>query len=165
VDRTQNFVIKLYVPADYQPRAELWFAEVSAQIQKQIPKARVEHIGASSIPGCLSKGDLDILVAVDHVEDHIASIEELGFRIKSESLRTPDLCPFEIINPERDIGIQLIRSGSEFEFFITFRDALREDPCLCARYNEIKMQAHTLPMDEYRAEKSKFIEEVLAAAR
>ncbi|WP_371317042.1 GrpB family protein [Aeromonas sp. sia0103] len=49
-----------------------------------LPKARVEHIGASSIPLAISKGDLDIFIGVesDELEAAVQLLTTLGFQEK-----------------------------------------------------------------------------------
>ncbi|CAM3485341.1 hypothetical protein PAMA111031_04255 [Paraphotobacterium marinum] len=40
------------------------FEKYKNKIQSILPKAKIEHIGSSSIPNAISKGDLDILIGV-----------------------------------------------------------------------------------------------------
>ena len=74
----------------YQPEALELFRAISAEVRVCLPNARIEHIGASSIPGAVSKGDLDIFVGVpgDEVEKAVRRLNGLGFREKTGTLRT-----------------------------------------------------------------------------
>jgi GrpB-like predicted nucleotidyltransferase (UPF0157 family) len=140
------------------------FEQIATVLRKELPEAAIEHIGSSSVEGLCSKGDLDILVAIDSEEFDLATnkIQGLGFNIKQETLRTDCLCPFESNDYEMDVGIQLIVNESEFEFFRTFRDALKANADLRNRYNELKFKCEGMNEHQYREIKSKFIEDVLA---
>ena len=57
--------MKFYPAEQYQAACNELFVRYGRDIKKLIPNARVEHVGASSIPFALSKGDLDIFVGVE----------------------------------------------------------------------------------------------------
>ena len=60
-------------PIRLRPESELRevvaaaFAEHRERIARRLPAAEIEHVGSTSIPGALTKGDLDLLVRVDVV--------------------------------------------------------------------------------------------------
>lgn len=62
-----------------------------------------------------------------------------------------------------DVALQVVAKGSEFEFFLHFRDALRADPDLVELYNRLKHQFAASGEVRYRAEKSHFITAVLTS--
>ncbi len=150
----------------YQPETLKLFRTVSADIRACLPHARIEHIGASSIPGAVSKGDLDIFVGVraDEIEKTIGLLHGLGFREKTGTLRTESLCMLETAKYDSDVAIQVVANGSRFEMFLVFRDRLRSDSGLLQRYNELKLDSIGLDEDSYRARKSAFIEKALLSA-
>lgn len=84
-----------------------------------MPDAKVEHVGASSIPGAISKGDLDICVAVSPglLESTIPRLNDLGFVEKQETLRTSALCMLESTKDD-DVAVQLVEQGTEYDFFV-----------------------------------------------
>jgi GrpB-like predicted nucleotidyltransferase (UPF0157 family) len=46
--------------------AEALFEAVTRELEPMLPaSATVLHVGATAVPGCLTKGDLDIVVRVD----------------------------------------------------------------------------------------------------
>lgn len=159
--------MKFLNPDQYQPEAQKLFLELKIQILKHLPFARLEHIGSSSFDNCISKGDLDIFVGVSREKflTSILAIETLGFNIKEGSLRNNELCPFESLNYKRDVGIQLVVNGSQFEDFLVFRDQIQAHPHLLAAYNKLKYESTGLESDEYRKIKSVFIEKILADKR
>jgi len=71
-------------PAAYQPHCLVRFNYFEEELKKLLPEARVEHIGASSITGAISKGDLDIFIGVEHpeLEESVQSLLILGFTEK-----------------------------------------------------------------------------------
>ncbi|VAW34987.1 FIG01203186: hypothetical protein, partial [hydrothermal vent metagenome] len=155
-------IMKFYKSSHYIKRNEAWFNTYKALILTEIPSARVEHIGASAIAGAISKGDLDIFVGIS-MANHLTTInkiEQLGFKVKENTLRTKELCMLESISAE-DIAIQVVVNGSEFESFVTFRDILLTNHTTLTAYNQLKQDCSNLSSAEYRKIKSIFIEQVL----
>lgn len=155
--------MKLLDPSEYQPLAGAVFTSIAQALAQLIPTARVEHVGASAIPGAISKGDLDVCVIVTAL-DHANTVNILGdsgYVIKADTLRTPELCM--LLSPRKDIelALQVIAEGSRFEFFLQFRDALRNDPQLVEQYNELKRSFAPKGEEAYRDGKEKFIQAVL----
>lgn len=95
--------MKLLEPSCYQSLASAAYESVVDELSPLLTDARFEHIGASAIPGEISKGDLDI-------------------------------------------ALQVVAAGSEFEFFMHFRDALLANACLVHQYNITKSSANLLPL-------------------
>ena len=155
--------MKFLEPENYQPAAAEIYRRLSLRIREVLPEAVIEHIGSSSVPGLISKGDLDVYVGVDFTvfEESIQKMESLGFTIKQNTLRTDSLCPFVSLDEQLDIGIQLVANGSQFESFLTFRELLLSSNELRTDYNNLKISASKLTDNEYRQVKSRFIESVL----
>lgn len=157
--------MKLLDAAQYQSSASAVFDEVAQDIAQSLPHARVEHVGASSIPGAISKGDLDICVVVPAAshDSAVAALVAAGYAVKQDTLRTPALCMLLSSRSDWDVALQVVAEGSEFEFFMRFRDALRASPALVEQYNQIKRDAATLGGERYRDDKARFIQAVLKA--
>lgn len=155
--------MKFLAPELYQERVSVLYSQVSNILKLQLPYAKIDHIGSSAIKNAYSKGDLDILVRVDaaNFEKSRKIIEQLGYQVKQGNLRTSSLCMLESLDENADVAIQLIASGSEFEFFITFRDILNTTPELVVQYNNLKISSTGLTPEEYRHKKSIFIENIL----
>lgn len=144
--------------------AEHLFECVASEIKALLPSsADIRHIGATAVAGCLTKGDLDILVRVP-VRVFGAADDALAGRFARNvgSDRTETFSAFEDAATSPHLGIQLIVAGSEGDDFHIFVDALRRDPELVARYNALKCQFDGKPMDAYRAAKSAFIMDALS---
>lgn len=154
--------MKFYPAEQYQAACNELFVRYERDIKKLVPNARIEHVGASSIPFAVSKGDLDIFVGVElnELEDVIERLTTLGFNEKLDTLRTPELCMLESTSSD-DVALQVVANGSEFECFLRFRDKLRANPELVQQYNTLKMSCEGWPQEEYREKKSDFIKHVL----
>lgn len=154
-------------PHQYQDNVNEIFKELQGIIKSIIPNAQIEHIGSSSIDGVVSKGDLDILVAVESKQFNqaLSSLREFGLKIKEDTLRTNELCMFECFDYDIDVAVQLVDNSSEYMDFVVFRNFLKNNTQCLNQYNDLKRQSVGLDPNGYREKKSKFIEKVLAEAR
>lgn len=154
--------MQFLLPKDYQAACQAKFEYYKVAILQLLPAAIVEHIGASSIPGAISKGDLDIYIGVtqDQHAQAITILKTLNFYEKQNTLRTETLCMLESSNND-DVAFQVVAMGSQFEMFLHFRDALRAAPELVRHYNALKARCVGMAPDKYRTQKSKFITGVL----
>jgi GrpB-like predicted nucleotidyltransferase (UPF0157 family) len=150
--------VKFFKPHHFQAENEFLFIQYKTRLLMALPDAQIEHIGASSIPGSLSKGNLDIYIAVDSEqhEQAISIIKEFRFVSKSDGLPT-GLCILE----NGSVVIQLVKKGIEFEYFLNFRDALKKNHSLLQKYNHLKYFCTGLIEEDYHKMKSLFIEDVL----
>jgi GrpB-like predicted nucleotidyltransferase (UPF0157 family) len=157
--------MKFYSAEQYQASCDERFLRYEREVKILLPQARVEHVGASSIPLAISKGDLDIFIGVeiDELNAAIQLLTTLGFQEKADTLRTSELCMLESTSGD-DVAFQLVANGSEFEFFLIFRDKLRAAPSLVQQYNALKMSCEGQSQDDYRRKKSDFINHVLKNA-
>lgn len=76
--------MKFYKAEKYQPACKDMFFKYAREIAALFPDAVIEHVGSSSIPNAVSKGDLDILVGVDgnELERAVKLLSNLGFKEK-----------------------------------------------------------------------------------
>lgn len=155
--------MKLLSPEQYQPKAHLLFQALRRQLEPLLPHHGIEHIGASAIPAAISKGDLDICIITPNgqLADTITIIKTLGYREKEDTLRTDQLCMLIPQSGNNDVALQIIEAGSQFEFFLTFRNALRANPSWVVDYNQVKQAAASLSEEEYRHKKADFIDSIL----
>lgn len=126
------------------------------------PTADIRQIGATAIPGCLTKGDLDIVVRVP-AEDFGAADSVLATRFSrnEHSIRTS---AFEDASRWPHLGIQLAAINGPFDFFHLFVEALQQSPDLIEKYNALKRHHDGCDMSIYRAAKDAFVDDVLAGA-
>jgi GrpB-like predicted nucleotidyltransferase (UPF0157 family) len=144
--------------------AERLFERIEAELRALLPKTSdIRHIGATAVPGCLTKGDLDIVVRVPAV-DFTGADQALASKFQRNlgSKRTATFAAFEDETSAPHLGIQLTIVGSDDDCFHRFADALNDDSSLLEEYNDLKRRFDGHPMDVYRAAKSDFIAKVLA---
>jgi GrpB-like predicted nucleotidyltransferase (UPF0157 family) len=144
--------------------AEAVFHEQRVAVLALLPGAKVEHVGATAVPGALTKGDVDLLVRVRR-PDFAAAVGVLcgRYAIHQPHNWTPTLASFKAPHAaELDVGIQLVVEGSDADgFFGPFRDALISSPALLAKYNQLKQGLDGLDYERYTERKGQFIERVL----
>jgi GrpB-like predicted nucleotidyltransferase (UPF0157 family) len=130
------------------------------------PTADVRHIGATAVPGCLTKGDLDVVVRVA-AEDFNDADSALAARFKRNdgSTRTNAFSAFEDVSSYPHLGVQLTVVGGEFDLFHQFVEALQRSPALVREYNALKRTHDGGDMTVYRKAKAAFVEKVLASSR
>ena len=147
--------------------ADELFERVVARIRPLLPaSADIRHIGATAVPGCLTKGDLDIVVRVEATNFRAADAALAAhFARNTGSTHSDTFSSFESASAIPHVGIQLTVIGAQNDFFHTFAEALRRDPDLLARYNALKRAFDGQPMEVYRAAKSTFIEHVLQTCK
>jgi GrpB-like predicted nucleotidyltransferase (UPF0157 family) len=136
------------------------FARQRAELEGMLPGARIEHVGSTAVPGALTKGDLDICVIVPGAEFERASgVLANRFEIHQPENWSATLASFTAPREDGfDVGVQLVPAGSADELhFVGWRDRLRADPELRARYDELKLRHQTDGIDAYRAAKERLI--------
>jgi len=152
--------IELVREEEIRERVAAIFARRQAELEEMLPGARVEHIGSTAVPGSLTKGDLDICAIVRREEFEPASraLAE-RFRIHQPENWSPTLASFTAPSEDGiDVGVQLVPAGSPDErAFVGWRDRLRADNELRARYDELKRRHRADGMDAYRAAKERLI--------
>jgi GrpB-like predicted nucleotidyltransferase (UPF0157 family) len=158
--------LKLAVDLDVaRSAAETLFHTIAAELAAVLPtSAEVRHIGATAVPGCLTKGDLDIVVRVEQADFPAAqSLLMTRYKRNAGSIRTNAFAAFEYAHRTPHLGVQLTVKGGAFDVFHHFVEALRADPALVRHYNDLKQHFRGRPMADYRAAKDAFVGEVLAA--
>ena len=135
---------------------------ISSKCETLVPNARIEHIGSSSIPGALSKGDVDILVMVK-----ADSFGGAKAALDSEFAHNPGMPPEENFvsysgtHLGTDFGIQLAADLDDKFHFLELRDRLIASTELLEKYNRVKTEHADKSMTEYRKAKSDFIHEIV----
>lgn len=144
-------------------QAQVAFEKWCRQHTRALPaEALIEHVGATAVPGCETKGDLDILIRVPD-DDFQTARTYLDWTHKANggSARRPGLSAFLASGYALEVGVQLVTIGDALDRFTDFRDALIADRALLARYNALKRAYRGRSMAQYREAKSDFIQMVL----
>ncbi|WP_432521002.1 GrpB family protein [Kineococcus sp. SYSU DK006] len=159
----------------HDPRWPQQFAQVAADLRRalvDVPSARVEHVGSTSVPGLAAKPvlDIDVLVDPDDRAQHAAAVDalrSLGYRPLGDlgiAGRDAFAAPDE--QPRRNV--YLCRAGTlHVRNHLAVRDVLRRRPDLRDAYAAVKQrlaQDPDMDIDAYLAGKSAVLQQVLATA-
>jgi GrpB-like predicted nucleotidyltransferase (UPF0157 family) len=127
----------------WNPRAPEAASHVIALITERLPETTVEHVGSSAVKDCDGKGSLDLAIPYRDAE-HLAQINEALFALGFERQRGRD--PFPETRPMRIGAFEhkgetfllhlhvVLEASPDLAELVDFRDRLRSDPELVARY-------------------------------
>jgi len=148
--------------AEIRPAVEAAFERERQRIARLLPKADVQHVGSTAIPGSLTKGDLDLLVrvAVDEFAAASRALSEI-YEVHQPEEWQDDFASFALPSGgEIAVGVQLvIEAGESDRLFLGFRDLLCSRPDLRDAYSELKSAHRDDSVDSYREAKARFIAE------
>ncbi|GIO24303.1 GrpB family protein [Oceanobacillus sp. J11TS1] len=155
---TVNFYNQSKFKADVE---KLYFAQ-KERILHLVPNADIQHVGSTSIPNSLTKGDIDIQVRVNQ-EQFTQAVQALSAVYDSNegSVKTNEFRAFKDDATIPPLGIQLTVKGSEFDFFWKFRDVLLQNDKYRVEYDELKRNFEGLEMEAYREAKNHFFSRVM----
>jgi len=157
--------IRIRPESEIREATDSAFEAHRARILGVLSEAEVEHVGSTSVPGALTKGDVDVLVRVDARRfDHAVSRLRRLYGVHQPHNWTPTLASFaDRGGGDPPVGVQLVVAGStEDRMFGPFRDALVRDPALLADYNELKRRHGCDDHERYTSVKGEFVRQVLA---
>ncbi len=148
-------------PDEHRARAdaEQLYRSVSQRLVRLLPTgSEIMHIGATAIPGCLTKGNLDILVRVDSGDEFAEADRALASLFTRRLAATATVfSAFDDRGSVPQFSIQLVARGGEFDVFDKFRDRLIASPALLREYNALKREHDGAPMAKYQSAQDRFI--------
>jgi GrpB-like predicted nucleotidyltransferase (UPF0157 family) len=155
----------------YDPDWPLRFESERAALEDHIGPwitGGIHHVGSTSVPGLPAKPIIDILAGVESLDRSRACIDAvapLGYLYAP--YRDDEMHWFCKPHPARRTHhLHLVPTGSRrFRDELAFRDALRADPALAARYAALKRDLAARFGDDreaYTEHKGPFIRAVLA---
>jgi GrpB-like predicted nucleotidyltransferase (UPF0157 family) len=130
----------------------------------------IEHIGSTSVPGLAAKPVIDVLLgaqSLGDIESRIGPLGELGYAYVSKYEREIPMRRYFVKPPGVSLRVHLhgVTIGSPIWCeHLAFRDALRGDADLRARYETLKLrlaEAFAHDKSAYTAAKGPFIRAVL----
>lgn len=131
----------------------------------------IKHIGSTSVAGLPAKPIIDMMGGVDDLDEARAAVEPLAGLGYVFAEHRPDAWYFYRRSPDSPEAhthhLHLTEVGSPlWTERLTFRNALRADPGLAARYRDLKLELASQQDDVvvYTHGKRAFVAEVLAAA-
>lgn len=132
----------------------------------------VQHIGSTSVPGLVAKPIIDLMPLVTNLTELDSKrvlIEQLGYIWYGElGIERRRYCTLSDDSNTRVAQLHCFEFGSQqAERHLAFRDYLRANPSIAAKYAKEKARAHEMHPDDshaYADEKSSWISEAEAKA-
>lgn len=130
----------------------------------------IEHIGSTAVPGLAAKPVIDILAGVGTIDAADALLDALCSNGYDTSVGYNATLPdrrwlMRQASGRRTHHLHLVVFGGEtWVGWLQFRDLLRADPALAARYQQLKLELagqHRHDREAYTRAKSAFIGEAL----
>jgi len=163
--------IKVY---EYSPEWLRIFEQEAASLRTILGAhcLHIHHFGSTSVPGLISKENIDILCVVDKLKESL-NLQNFNYLFKGE-LNIPLRYHFSKKTSHSKINLHVVEQDNGFiNLNLTFRDYLRTHPEDRKAYGELKQkilehpQAHTrdksgFPL--YSLAKNSFIKEILEKA-
>jgi GrpB-like predicted nucleotidyltransferase (UPF0157 family) len=155
---------------EYDPNWVSYFEAERAALHECIGSwiaGGIHRIGSTAVPGLAAKPIIDILVGVADLEQSRPCIDRLeALTYRYLPYRTEVMHWFcKLHRGRRTHHLHLVPTGSRrYDDELAFRDALRADPSLAARYATLKKDLAARFADDrdaYTQHKTPFIREVL----
>jgi GrpB-like predicted nucleotidyltransferase (UPF0157 family) len=162
VDRLED--VELRRVDELMPQVEATLEEALARVHGVLPDVETHHVGATAIPGAVTKGDVDIVVRVSATQFPVV-VHSLGLLFEQKQVEnwTDDFASLgDDDGCELPLGIQVVVRGSEFDVFLYLRDYLRAHVGAHEEYDRIKIEHTRGGADGYWEAKNAFLERVLA---
>jgi len=143
---------------NFKEEADELFKSQKQELLTYLPFADIQHVGGTTIPKLLTKGDIDINIRVP-AENFMGALKYLKaiYAVNQPDNWTDTFASFKDDDSySLPLGIQLTVLDSPEDYFIKHRQALLGDEDLVKMFNEVKMEFEGKSMDAYRTAKSKF---------
>ena len=157
--------MRLITAEELAPSLRHHLPRIAGRLAGLLPDTEFHHIGATAIPGSLTKGDVDVLLRVEEA-GFTSAIEILRqhFTTKQPQNWTDSFASF---GDDRSypfpLGVQLVIKNSESDFFLFLHEYFTLDSQHLAEYNRIKKESAPLGAEEYWKAKNRFLGPIIAA--
>jgi GrpB-like predicted nucleotidyltransferase (UPF0157 family) len=157
--------VNLKPVSEVLPQAERVVSRVRAHLAALLPDAEVHHIGATALPGGVTKGDVDVLVRVSAASFPAAVAALRGeFAVRQPDNWTAEFASFgDDASHELPLGLQVVVKDSQGDFLLFLRDHLLANPDVLAEYNRLKRAHAGEGAQGYWQAKDAFFSRLLAA--
>jgi GrpB-like predicted nucleotidyltransferase (UPF0157 family) len=165
VSRRHMTRVDLRTAEELMPHVERTLACMQKRLAVLVPGAECHHVGATAIPGAVTKGDVDVLVRVSPAgfSSAVGALSR-GFVVKQPDNWTTSFASFgDDTGGDLPLGIQLVVRDSENDFLLYLRDYLIANRAALDDYNCLK-RSHALEGAEgYWQAKNAFLEKIVAS--
>jgi GrpB-like predicted nucleotidyltransferase (UPF0157 family) len=155
--------VRLVPVSELMPRVERTLDRVMARLRALVPGAGLHHIGATALPGALTKGDVDVLVRVPPARlPEVVEVLGRHFAVKQPANWTPSFASFgDDDGYELPLGIQVVAERGAEDFFLFLRDHFIANPGALAEYDRLKTVHAPEGAEAYRRSKAEFLGRIL----
>ena len=156
--------MELRLTDELTPLVESMLLPASSRVQRVVPGTEIHHVGATAVPGAVTKGDVDILLRVspEQFPVVVAALSQEFEEKQRENWRSGFASFGDDDGYALPLRIQVVVRGSELDIFLYLRDFLLEHADALAEYNRLKTaHAGEGPHDYWEA-KNAFLEGILA---
>lgn len=158
----------------YDSNWPVLFEKEKESLLKVLPKAAIEHIGSTAVPGLSAKPVIDIMASVQNLNEVNLLINLLT---KQGYSYIPEI---ELQTPDRRFFQKQIKDGPWYHLSLTavdsnywtdhllFRNYLRKHAEAAKAYEELKTrlaEKHVTDFDKYNADKAAFIRATIQKAK
>ncbi len=142
------------------PRARAILAIERRRLLAELPGAELLLTGSSSLPGMLTRGDVDLHLRVPGGEfDRAVRLLSTMYTAVHPEIWTAGFATFETLAHDLPAGIALTAIGDEHDArFLQTWARLATDPTLVAAYNELKLAHEGSDAATYREAKRRFFD-------
>ncbi len=147
----------------YDPAWALAFAEEADRLRARLPVLRhLEHIGSTAVPGLAAKPVIDMMAAVDRLDDvspDLTALAEQGYALVETGMRNR----LFLQRPGFNLHIVTLDSWRRRKERL-MRDALIADPQAAVDYAALKHRlaaAHPDDMAAYTRAKTAFVQRIM----
>ena len=140
---------------------ELVLTDLRREFEVLTPGLDVEHIGATSMPDGVTKGDVDVNLRVESDRfDRVVGCLSDRFVVAQPQKWTGTYASFSDTRRGLPIGIQVTVEGSDDDFLVELRDRMREDPDMRRRYDAVKRASAPAGREAYWQAKNDFLRRI-----
>jgi GrpB-like predicted nucleotidyltransferase (UPF0157 family) len=157
--------MKLSKSEDLQPVVERILDGLGSSLRALVPDFEPQHIGATSIRGAVTKGDVDVQLRV--TRERFPAIVELltrHFAVKQPANWSSEFASFG--DDDRyalAVGIQVVVIDASEDSFLFLRDYFLRNPDALEQYNRLKVAAAPDGPEAYWKAKDAFLSGLLTS--
>jgi len=153
--------VRLRTTAEVAALADEIVADLQARLHDLLPACEIEHVGATSMPDGVTKGDVDVNIRVSSA-DFPAAVETLRslYAVAQPDNWTETFASFSDSSRSLPVGFQVTVIGSPDDFLVELRDLMMSDAELRQQYDRCKREAAPLGPDGYWEAKNTLLSEI-----
>jgi len=156
--------VNLKTVDELMPQVKRTLSQVYAQLEALVPDAELHHIGATAIPGALTKGDVDVLLRASGARfQAVVDVLKRHFTIKQPANWTPEFASFgDDTSFELPLGVQVVIKDAREDFLLFLRDYFVSHHDALADYNRLKITHAAEGPEGYWKAKDRFLTKILS---